>query len=90
MDSESEREEHNTISINPRPLVKGLKVTNSSFKKRAKPGDKKVVDIKPYGVDQLVDTMERSPDIGKMLLNRYLIIILGSTVNQNLETKMRK
>jgi hypothetical protein len=90
MDSEDEREERNTISIYPRPLVKGPKVTNSIFKKRAKPGEKTVVSIMPYGVDQLVNTMERCPDLGKMLLNRYLIIILGSTLSQNLEAKMKK
>ena len=79
-----------TTSINPRVPIKGPKVTNSASKKRKKPGEKKIVEIEPYGVEQLVNTMERCPDLGKMLINRYLIVILGSTTSQNLETKMKK
>ena len=57
MDSEDEKEERMITSINPRLQVKGLKVTNSISKKRAKPGEKTIVEIKPFGVDQLVNTL---------------------------------
>lgn len=37
----------------------------------------------------MINTIERCPEIGKMLVAQYLIVILGSTSNQNLEKKMK-
>jgi hypothetical protein len=37
----------------------------------------------------MINTMERCPDLGKMLVSKYLIVILGSTASQNLEKKMK-
>jgi len=89
LSSEDEVEEKMTTSINPRPPSKGPKVTNSLTKKRKRAGEKTIVEIKPYGVEQMINTMERSPDLGKMLVSKYLIVILGSTASQNLEKKMK-
>jgi hypothetical protein len=37
----------------------------------------------------MIQTLERCPDLGQMLVNKYLILILGSTTSQNLEKKMK-
>lgn len=34
-------------------------------------------------------TLQRSPDVRKLLLNRYLIIVVSSTVHHNVDKKMR-
>jgi hypothetical protein len=89
LSSEDEQDNQLTTSINPRPPIKGPKVTNSISKKRKRVGEKTVVEIKPYKVEQMIQTMERCPDLGKMLVSKYLIVILGSTSSQNLEKKMK-
>jgi hypothetical protein len=49
--SDEEGQERMTTSINPRPPFKGPKVTNSLTKKPTRLTDKKIVELKPYGVE---------------------------------------
>ena len=49
--SDEELNEKMTISINPRQKFKIPKVTNNTQKPLKKPGEKVILEIKPYGVE---------------------------------------
>ena len=72
--------------------LKRMGTTNFSGSKASM----KTILVFPDEEDQVPDegmllaTVQRSPDVRKMLLNRYLIVVLGSAVHLNIDKKLRK
>ena len=72
-------------TIYPREKTKKLKVNNlASYRSNASSAHSSGKQREAPGVNQLLAAVDRSPEIGKMLVNPYVLIVVSSVVHQNL------
>lgn len=73
-------------TICPREKNKKLKVNNMA-PSRSRKSSKSTMPKQgeTLGLNQLLATVERSPELGRMLVNRYVLIVVSSVIHQNLD-----